>query len=254
MGSNRRRRTHRHQLAIGSALIVGIVAIAGAAFWYDGRNSEPSNRAAISVDDINPPPVAPYPLAAFLGDSYTAGAGAANGEHYAAKTVQDICWDGRYFGEGGTGYTNRGQPQNNFEPYFDRVDDVIVDRPSVVIVQGSTNDSDGAATKESATNVFINLHNSLPNSTVIALGPLNPPGVDAAKVATSRNAVRAAAAATDTEFIDATGWLTDDLYASDRIHPSPEGHEAIAVKLVEALRHLQPSGAPMCAELPATSR
>jgi len=194
------------------------------------------------------PPYTPGPApaqvnskAAFLGDSYTAGAGAAVDNGFAQQVATLLCWDGVYFGQGGTGYTNPGQREEGEGVYLQRVDAVIESRPDVVIVQGSTNDSGGPANTAAAREVFAAIRAGLPNAQIVALGPVAPPKEDPAKVAASRDAVRAATEAEGVTFIDpvAMGWMPGSFnFGEDGIHPNPFGHKLMAENLFESIRGL----------------
>lgn len=173
----------------------------------------------------------PRPVVAFLGDSYTAGAGASQAhDAFTDKLSRSMGWDVRLFGQGGTGYTNPGQASENESVFSGRVADVIAARPDIVVVQGGTNDTDPAAVKAAATQVLADIKTGLPDAKIIAVGPVAVPKFDAEMLKAVSLAIGAAAKDLDVAFIDPAGlgWLVGQKVFPDGVHPNDYGHAELA--------------------------
>lgn len=229
-------------VAVAALVFAGYAAVSAAT-----RDDEPDYVSDYTY--VAPEPRTPT-IAAFLGDSYTEGTGVTGGvDGYAPATASRMCWAYEGFGQGGTGYTNPGQASEGESIYADRVADIIAATPNVVVVQGSTNDSDPAATYEQAVATYRALAAGLPGVPVLALGPTAPPAADPAVVAAVSASVARAATESGLRFFDpiSEGWLPEDGYSSDRIHPNNAGHKALSTGFVGALRALDIPAADACA-------
>ena len=166
---------------------------------------------------------------AFLGDSYTAGAGAtAPPNVYARLVASEQGWSLTNLGQGATGYISPG-PGPTTTPFTARVDDVVAVRPDVVIVQGSLNDfgAEDRDIEEAARSVFSGIREGLPDAAVLVMGPTDPKDSPNAKRAIA--AVRRAAAANGMPFVNTESWLSDgSLLAEDGLHPNDKGHARLA--------------------------
>ncbi|PQP25180.1 hypothetical protein C5613_10075 [Rhodococcus opacus] len=219
---------------IAFALVVGV-----GMYYANVQRTPPASANAPYTP--GPAPAQVSSKLAILGDSYTAGAGAAVDEGFGQQVAALLCWDGAYFGQGGTGYTNPGQLEEGESVYLQRVNAVIEARPDVVVVQGSTNDSGGPANTDQARKVFSAIRAGLPNAQIVALGPVAPPKEDPAKVAASRDAVRVAAEGERIPFIDpiAVGWMPGSFnFGEDGINLNRFGHKLMAENLFGAIRQL----------------
>ena len=184
------------------------------------------------------PPAAAGPKVAFLGDSYTAGSGANPGGGYAYLLSNAMRWQPVVLGEGGTGYVNPGPTGSGRKPFTDRVADVVAAKPSIVIVQGSTNDSGEDKVRAAATQVYSQLKAGLPDAKIIVVGPLDPPKADHTAIPGDRQALADAASEAGLLFIDpvAERWVTDPArFPVDGLHPDQTGHAQIAEALASKL-------------------
>ena len=228
--------------AVIAACLVAIVVMT---FFGAGREDAPPwSPPADFVASLNETPVEP-PTAVILGDSFTAGAGAegiSNG--FARQTCLAMNWSCNILGVGGSGYTNLdddGTPGSTFGG--DRLQALVAAAPDIVVIQGSTNDSATDPVETAATELYRAITTALPETTIVAVGPVDPPVHAAARVLGVRDQLVAATTAEGVAFIDpiAEGWLPEgdaELYAPDRHHPSREGHRVFAERLASDLRAL----------------
>ena len=227
----------------------GILALSVAALLLTGcaTNEPPSVSQKVqdyydqmvtsqSANPASKPTTKPV-VAAFLGDSFTAGVGASQGGGYADLLVRNMNWQAKMFAQGGTGYTNPGQPAEKETAFPERVPAVVAAAPNVVIVQGGINDGSPQATAEAAEETFTALRAGLPQAKIIAVGPVVAPKFPASKVEPIRDVIAAAAAKHGVTFVDpiAEGWLANEQLFFDGVHPTQEGHAIIATKIREAL-------------------
>ncbi|MGY1813417.1 SGNH/GDSL hydrolase family protein [Blastococcus sp. SYSU D00820] len=178
-------------------------------------------------------------VAVFLGDSFTVGFGGEDGG-YVSRTADRLDWTAVAEGQSGTGYVNPSAVEGQ-EPYGQRLASVIAEDPDVVVVQGSTNDVSAtpAAVQTAARRLYADLEKALPDAQVLVLGPLSPPGVDAAAVRQIRDVLADAAEDAGLPYVDpiAGRWLTppDGLFV-DGVHPNDRGYTRMAEELARALR------------------
>ena len=185
---------------------------------------------------------APWPNAAFIGDSYTARIGTDPGQNWIAKVSYSEKWIPVPLGEGGTGYVNPGQPEENESVFAGRVPDAVAAAPSVVVVQGSFNDvAEPAAIQSAAEELYRELQAQLPGVPIVVIGPVQPPNVDPAIVQNSREGVQAATTAMGLPFVDpiGLGWtFADSLFMEDGVHFTNAGQQEYANQIIRALSAL----------------
>ena len=145
--------------------------------------------------------------------------------------------------EAGTGYTT---DYGSASAYAARVNDVIALRPNILIVEGSRNDVDAAATKRTAVDVLGKLRAALPQAKILVIGPFY---LDATSSRTTpiNEAIKAAALSLGLTYVDTlkAGWFTGAarrLVGPDGIHPTDEGHRYLANLIVPLVTRLLPAG------------
>ena len=254
MGSGRRRRKRRGRSSVwwrqqyggmpawGLAAAVGLIVILGAIVVAN----LPSRTEARAASVYTPPAVvtptarAEVERVAFLGDSWVGGTGAepsgpANG--YPGLTAAKLGWQWKAFTGGGTGYTLGNASGEG--PFVDRVAAVIDYAPTVVVVQGSSNDfaSDAATLEAAAADVYTRLKAGLPDARLVVVGAIDSPGSNPELMGMIRSSVGDAATAAGAEWIDANaaGWLDVDTDFTDAFHPNNQGHEKFATQLAAIL-------------------
>lgn len=224
-------------------IVVAICAVVAAVLSLSGlylKQQETLDRANAEAASFTPAPLetpasdaAPAVSAAILGDSFTEAA-----DGYAAQLANLMGWDAEIMGQGGTGYVNPGHAEENESAFPDRVPAIVELAPQVVVVQGSTNDGDGSGLREAADSVYSQLKAGLPESQIVAVGPVGAPAIPREKVDTARSTLAEAAAAHGIPFIDPVeeGWLADPALFADGVHPTPEGHKQLASLIAEAIK------------------
>lgn len=208
---------------------------AGVAFLLACGNGQPTSSRAT-----------PTPLDLLvLGDSIASGTdyGGLGSKGWPAIVAQQLGLHLLRDFQPGTGYATAGLFGS---AYTDRVDKDVALKPSIVIVEGSRNDVDAAATTRAAAGVLGKLHSQLPQATILVIGPFYLDKTDGRTTPTNE-AVKAVAASLGLTYVDTikAGWFTGparSLVASDGIHPTDEGHRYLANLLVPFVSRLIPAG------------
>jgi lysophospholipase L1-like esterase len=182
------------------------------------------------------------PVAAFLGDSYTsgwngAGVGSAGWPAIVSaalgmlETNQAVA---------GTGFVNPGWTG---QPISSRVADVIRAHPQIVFVAAGHNDRRFSASlsDRAADAVIARLHASLPEATLVVIGPIWQDGRPPASLHALRDHLRLVAARVGAVFIDPLqdpwfGGAAHSMIGPDGVHPTDAGHRRIASLVLSALR------------------
>jgi acyl-CoA thioesterase-1 len=236
------------------AMLVGVAAIAVLTplAWGRGELSPAEierieSRIAAERPEPSAGPEAPPVRAAFLGDSYTVGVGDDDEGGYVRPVAERFGWEALVFGQTGTGYVDPGDVDPGSVPYPDRIPEVIAAEPDVVVVQGSTNDARRPEDVQAAAlELFTALREGLPETQIVAVGPVLPPIESSGDVRRVTEAVAAAAAAAGVPFLDpvAEEWLPfqrEALYDGDLLHPSPAGYDQFADRLGDRLGEILPA-------------
>lgn len=189
-------------------------------------------------------PTKPPPIVAFVGDSYTAGAGASDpSRNFVSLVAKHEGWQAVNLGRGGTGYiatsSQAGCGLDYCPNYQQMVPDVVARAPSVVFVSGGQNDS-GRSDKDfsdAVKKLYDDLRAGLPDARIIAASPLGLDDPPSASLAARRAIVKKAVIAVGGEYLDLGQPLGrhPELMADDHVHPNDEGHAAIASAIVARL-------------------
>ena len=199
--------------------------------------------ATQSTTKPTPKVFAPAPNSvAFLGDSYSAGAGAAKDQGFVNLVSAQLGLTAANFAQGGTGYVKRIDAKGTGAcgrdvclNYGEMADKVIVNGPAAVVVSGGRNDPSDPASFDAATNaLFAKLRAGLPNAKLIATSPVwgadgPPPQAEA-----MRESIRAAVTASGGVFVDLGQPLAGhpELLTKDNVHPNDAGHKVLADAVV----------------------
>jgi lysophospholipase L1-like esterase len=243
--SNRSRARRIRPVALRRGLIAGFFALAlgGAAVVVVliGIANNRSEALQAELDGYVPyvapveEPVAARPIVAFLGDSYTEGAGSDQNRLSRWTTIvsRDLGWAEVPFGVGGSGFV-RG------EIYGSRVDAVIESGANVVIISGGRNDTEEPIpeVRDAALAVMEKLRNGLPDAQIVVISPWWDDDAVPSALGEVADAMEFAATSVGGDFIDAGQPLQGrpDLLAPDGVHPNNEGHAAIAASVEPLLR------------------
>ena len=186
------------------------------------------------------------PLAVFLGDSYTAGAGATTASlRWSTLVAHEAGWTEVNQGGVGTGYDTVAGSNvcaDDYCPaYVQRAMQVINQAPDVVVVAGGQNDrpalaAEPALVRAAVTETFDLIRQGLPNARIIAVGPSTPTPATPA-VAELDSWVHAAADGVDAEYISllAPAVIAAPMVVPDRVHVNNTGHLAIARRVLSRL-------------------
>ena len=179
---------------------------------------------------------------AVIGDSWSAGAGSDTNTSFSSfgkVATQQLGVTGVIFAARGTGYASVSSAGG---VYRERIGRVAAVQPDLVVVQGSVNDtrtSTPDAVRAASKQLFAELRETLPNTVIVATGPMDAPLTDPAETLASSAAIRASALEAGVDFIDpiAGTWLPQDAdLFSDGLHPNQAGYNLIGTALADALR------------------
>jgi lysophospholipase L1-like esterase len=203
---------------------------------------------AVAYVGIHRPQVvaAPEPISLWIGDSYTAGAGAAKGEYgEAIATSVALGWQTDLDAEGGTGFVARGRRHKHFfgEPVPVRVPGDAASFPGVdvVVLDAGRNDvkHPEAKVRRAVVSSFAEIAKGFPRSAVVVIAPylMTSKRSDYLPL---RRLLRRETARRHWAFIDpiAQGWInatSAKLVAGDRVHPDQEGYDYIVAHLAPAI-------------------
>lgn len=193
-----------------------------------------------------------HPLAgatvAFVGDSYTAGAGAgAQDRGFVEQLAAAEDWDADNLGRGGTGYatsvsgtTAQQACGAAFCPsYREVIGEVVQRNPQVIVVSGGRNDAVVTAGDEgdAIRSFFTDLHRRVPHATILAVSPLWDSSAPPPSLRAIATVVKSEVKAVHGRYLDIGQPLRDrpGLIADDHIHPNDAGHATIAIAIEKAL-------------------
>jgi len=192
-------------------------------------------------DAAGPTIPAPMPLAVFIGDSYTQGAG-GGGVRWPTLVGEAHGWDVDNLGLGGTGYIKTSDENGCGRPYcgtYGQTIDEIVGSPSYIVVAGGRNDiglptADVAAAADA---LFGELRERYPDAMIFVMAPWfddDPPPQVSGEFA---QAIQAAALENEVIYLDSGQPLFDraDLISPDGVHPNAAGYQALAAAVTAVL-------------------
>jgi lysophospholipase L1-like esterase len=242
LGSVFRARTNFGSWAIVAVLLAAIVGVNLVSLHrpeLDGRDiSTTFQHVTLSGGPVN------SSTAAFIGDSYTEGAGASAVEkRWSTLVSQKMGWQESNFGRGGTGYLVSSPDRPN---YLGMANEVAATHPDIVVVSGGQNDmaefiGDSGPVSEAITDTFKDLRAQLPRARIIAVGPSFPGDVTPSLVVFDSDVQRAARAVGGeyVSLIAPTPALQADMFIADNTHVDDSGHAAIADRVVYVLTHIR---------------
>lgn len=194
------------------------------------------------------PPTVPD-TALFIGDSYTAGVGAEDKvQRWTALVAREMGWLEANYGLGGTGYATtagrNGCGRAECPTYPDRLAESEGQvAPEFIIIAGGQNDfaaygdNPGKVT-QAIGDTFTEAAAAYPDAEIIAVGPSTPweisdtaEGID--------EAVRDAAQSVDATYVSLLDppVIEDDMVLEDGGHVGPDGHAAIAERVLSTLKN-----------------
>lgn len=201
----------------------------------DGSSS-PSSTAA-------PPPAtkdSSTPTVAFIGDSYTAGAGASPGHTWPELLALSRGWDSyRSFAHGGTGYATSVRENATrvcgldvCPSYVEVLPAVIEYAPTLVIVSGGRNDTGKTLDQVAlgASTLFESLVLALPESKIMVTSPIWDARQPPATLEGISRVVRRAAENSNVYYLDLDQPFAGrpELITGDLVHPNDQGYELLS--------------------------
>lgn len=183
------------------------------------------------------------PVVGFIGDSYIGGSdmGGYGSANFTSVMGRNFGWDVVNTGTGGTGFVASRSGAGPYE--IAQIGRIVALRPRLVVVFGSRNDAGRSDVRAAAERLFDQLRLALPETRIVAVGPVWPSGNAPPAIDRVRDQVRDAATIAGLSFVDpiAQGWFRDDshsLIGRDRVHPTDEGHRHMAYVLGRELERL----------------
>jgi hypothetical protein len=183
----------------------------------------------------------------WVGDSYTAGTGAANGTRDAESclTSKMLGWTCYTDAQGGTGFVNNGHAnQPHFQPLIDRLPSTArtVD-PDVVVIDAGRNDRHFPLPRvlDAMRRYVAALRKAFPDATFVQIVPFSMRQTQESYDGAMADAIRELMDDYDGYVIDpiAEGWAGGGHTSSLTIangHPSTEGHRYLAVHFAADLK------------------
>jgi lysophospholipase L1-like esterase len=213
--------------------------------------SRPGKAAAVAGPSASAVP--DVPVVMFLGDSYTVGeSGRLTETTYASAAARLLGWQVIVGGRGGTGFVQGGATRTPFGAMFESQ---LGWRPApdLLIVSGGHNDWRGPPQEVAAAAraLFTKAKQRWPGTRQVLIGPLWGNDTPPPAALAVRDALRGAAQQLGVPFVDPIGerWITGNRAAGtgnapgyikrDGVHPTPDGHRYIAVRLVDDLRRMR---------------
>lgn len=187
--------------------------------------------------------------AVFIGDSYTAGAGASDSSvtAFAPLVAKEQHWSLVNLGRGGTGYVKEitdssaasACGESVCQRYAEMVQQAVEANPDIVVVSGGRNDSavpaDAAAQAVRA--FYKSLREALPDAKIYAIEPIWDSTDAPESVSALGPVVAEAVRSVDGDYLPIGAPLADqpNLISADGVHPNDDGHAAIAAAIDDLL-------------------
>jgi len=235
-------RTHRRQILAAAALTLSSCAAIG----YFSTQRTFATPPPAAAPQSQP---APQPEALWIGDAYTAGAGAissATGEAFATSAA--LGWQTAMDAEGATGFVARGRqqsPTNRPVPARIAADAARFPNADVVVIDAGRNDSGYPQAKihRAVVSTFKAVARDFPYQAVVVIAPfVMGPKLDRARndYLAIRRLLRRQARKHGWAFVDpiAEGWVnrtSGRLSTSDGIFPTQRGYDYIVAHLAPAI-------------------
>jgi lysophospholipase L1-like esterase len=255
----------RGLFAVGIALVFALGAIAYAGYLgsqapVSGGRSQVAaiqSPAASPSPSLSPSPSPTVRSIAFLGDSWTLGAGTTCGARcgFAEIAASQLGMMASEDAVAGTGYANGGGTSiPGPDPFGARVAHFESLKPDIAVIAGGQSDSVflPAAVQKAATPLIAKLRQDLPHTSIMVIGPFSASGQPSPQLLATRNAIQAAAKANSVAFIDpiAEKWITGShnqpasgnapqYIGPDGLNPSIDGYKYLADRLVADLKQLK---------------
>ncbi|WP_247828491.1 SGNH/GDSL hydrolase family protein [Arthrobacter antioxidans] len=256
MASRKKRRSpvsRRLKIAAATCLSLAVALVPGVLFV---QQQEKMAQAAAEAASYTPRPVArststatppAVQVVAFVGDSYSAGAGASSSVNsWTSLLSQELEWEEVNLARGGTGYSvaatdGQGACGLDYCPsYLEMIESVVQAKPAGVLVAGGRNDLRVESSEEmhdAVRSFYLRLRAALPDATIWAVNPLWDDGAPPPAIEELSVVVRESVESVGGVYVDVGQPLrgAPELVASDSVHPSDRGHAAISTAVAAEL-------------------
>lgn len=244
MGKKRRRRRWSQVSISDNLKYLGLVVVASI---FAGLVVMAYNRPAPVAADRAPrfqvmeeaePTATPKKRAVFIGDSYTAGAGASDAsKSFVTQVATATGWHATNLGRGGTGYLATSGKQGcglDYCPNFrEMIAEAVALKPSIVVVSGGRNDGRTPEALEQVRAFYSDLRTALPDAQIIATSPLWDSRQSPDYLASLGEVVRESVTSVGGNYIDIGQplYARTDALIEDGVHPNDVGHALIAAAI-----------------------
>lgn len=237
-------RPGRHVLFIAFLAIAAIAVVAGVAYdhYRKPAATESTQAAATPVGTVQE-----TKRIAFIGDSYTAGTGAPDGEGYAWLVAKNFNVNAQVSAEENAGYIKPGGSGRTMINLVQGAE-AAFSPANVIVLAGGYNDNLGAPPssvgfRAAVQATFTAAREWSPDADIIVLGPWTPTGVPTTNQSIVNDVLREESQSSGFMFVDTIRppMVTSEMIGSDGFHPTPEGHQQLADKVVAALRDRIPA-------------
>lgn len=242
--------TARRRWLAAAAAALGIVVLVVVLALVPRQQASPTARPEPgSAAEALPP----GSTALFIGDSYSSGVGVANfHQRWTSLVSSALGWHEENRALGGTGYLQAPPHfacrQPHCPRYADQLGTVAAQGldPDVVVIAGGQNDAaaytlDPAAEERAITRTYRRAATLFPEAHVIGVGPSWPTGNDPLARRMDRTVANAVhrVGGTHISLLDPPV-VVPAMVQPDRIHVGPDGHRAIADRVLAGLRSTPP--------------
>ncbi len=222
-----------------AALAVVTLALVAMALVKPSLDAVGANTASVARQMPTATPTPKQLKVAFIGDSYTAGAGVLPQDAWPSVLAGSRGWTIVNLARGGTGYVaawaSGGQKacgQDVCPNYVGMVPAAVAAAPDVVIVAGGRNDGQKMSSElqQNVLATFSALRKGLPNAKIIALSPILAADDSASSFPDLKPVVSAAVQAVGGTYVDLGAPLGGhpELIGPDGVHPNTAGQKALA--------------------------
>ncbi|WAC66493.1 SGNH/GDSL hydrolase family protein [Agrococcus sp. SL85] len=220
-----------------AAIAVGVVRVAG----QEGRDT--ASAALEHAPLAEPAPsAAQEPVAVFIGDSYTYGAGrSSEAASFPAQLGELRGWRVVNIARGGTGYaTSAGEDGCGFaycETYAEVIPEAVAAAPDVVVVSGGRNDLGTEDLEAGVVAFFEELRAALPEARIYVTSPLWGATEPPAELRALARWVEREAEAHDATYLELGDLFLGqpELIQADGVHPNDDGLARLARAIDDAL-------------------
>ncbi|GAA2183636.1 hypothetical protein GCM10009785_28060 [Brooklawnia cerclae] len=184
-------------------------------------------------------PSTTLPVAVFVGDSYSLGAG-GDGTNWTTLLSAAAGWTEVNLARGGTGYTTGSNGSTcalDYCPsYQEMIPEVAAADPDIVVVSGGRNDGSGFD-REAIGTFYSSLRAAVPDARIIAVSPLWDSEPTPDWLVTLEEDVRYSVTTSGGEYADIGQPLLDhpELIATEGVYPNAEGYTVIASAIENVL-------------------